>query len=257
MDLGLKGSTAIVTGGTQGIGKVIALALAQEGANIVIVDINEQGGDKAVKECKQKQVDALMIKTDVSRFEEVDAMVKTTLDRFGKVDIMVHNAITFLIGSFAKLPKDTWGRVIDVGLYGALNCSKAVIDLMIAQKKGRIINIGSDAGRTGDQSQAVYASVKGGIVSFTKSLAQEIGQHGITVNCVSPSLTLTEDNREMMDRLIGKEGDEKRKRVLSMYPLRKLGTGEDIADMVVFLASERAGHITGQTISVNGGYCMP
>ncbi len=256
MDFGLKDKVAIITGGAQGIGRVIARTLAQEGAKVVITDVNEERGNKVAKECQALGVEALMVKADVSRFEEVDTLVKTTMDRFKKVDILVHNAITFLVGPFAKLPKDTWGRVIEVGLYGALNCSKVVIEPMIAQKKGRIINIGSDGGRTGDQSQAVYSAAKGGIISFTKSLAQEVGQYGITVNCVSPRITLTEENREILDKIIGKEGEEKRKRILSMYPLRKLGTGEDVADMVIFLASERAGHITGQTISVNGGFCM-
>lgn len=256
MDLGLKGKVAIVTGSAQGIGKVVAMTFAKEGANVVIADIQEEKGKAAAQECQALGVKALFIKTDVTKYEDVENLVKTTVKELGRVDALVHDAATFVIGPFRKLPRDSWSKVINICLYGAMNCGHAVAEPMVAQKKGHIVFVGSDAGRTGDASQTAYSAAKGGIMAFSKSLALDLGPSGITVNVVSPGLTLTPENTELMEKLIGKEGDEKRQRVCSMYPLRKLGTAEDVANVAVFMASDRAGHVTGQVLSVSGGYSM-
>lgn len=256
MDLGLTGKVAIVTGAAQGIGRVVAKTLAQEGASVVIADIQEEKGKAVAQECQALRVKSLFVKTDVTKYEEVDNLVKTAVKELGRLDVLVHDAAVFVIGPFFKLPRDTWAKAIDVALYGAMNCGRAAAEAMMAQKKGRIIFVGSDAGRTGDPSQTAYSAAKGGIMAFSKSLAQDVGPSGITVNVVSPGLTMTAENKELLDKLIGKEGEERRQRVLMMYPLRKLGTAEDVAHVAVFLASEGAGHVTGQVLSVSGGYSM-
>lgn len=256
MDLGYKGKVAIVTGAAQGIGRVVAKTFAQEGANVVIADIQEDKGKGVAQECQALGVKALFIKTDVTKYEDVDNLVKSTVKELGRVDALVHDAAAFVIGPFLKLPRDTWSKVIDICLYGAINCGRAVAEPMTAQKRGHIIFIGSDAGRTGDASQTAYSAAKGGIMAFSKSLAQIVGPSGVTVNVVSPGLTITAENKELIEKLIGKEGEERRQRVLEMYPLRKLGTAEDVASVVVFMASDRAGHVAGQVLSVSGGYSM-
>ena len=257
MDLALKGKVAIVTGATSGIGRVIARSLAQEGVNVVVVGRNEERGHKVTGECEAFGVKALFVKTDVSKLEQVNQMVKTTLDRFGKIDILVHSAAApFIIKRLKDLSVDTWDEVIDVAQYGAMNCARAVIDTMTAQKSGRIVNISSDAGRIGDAFQPVYSGAKGAIISFTKSIAQDLGSSGITCNVVCPALTITEEDLQMLIDKYGWGTEEGQKKLTRAYPLRKLGTAEDVANMVVFLASDCAGHVTGQAISVSGGFTM-
>lgn len=256
MDLGLKGRVAVVTGAAQGIGRVVARTFAQEGANVVIADIQEEKGRGVAQECQALGVKSLFVKTDVTKYDDVSNLVKTAVKELGSVDALVHDAATFVIGPFLKLPRDSWNKVIDICLYGAMNCGHAVAEPMVAQKRGHIVFVGSDAGRTGDASQTAYSAAKGGIMAFSKSLAQAVGPSGVTVNVVSPGLTMTPDNKETIDRLISKEGEEKRKMVLAMYPLRKLGTADDVANVAVFMASDRAGHVTGQVVSVSGGYSM-
>jgi 2-hydroxycyclohexanecarboxyl-CoA dehydrogenase len=153
-------------------------------------------------------------------------------------------------------PIEIWGDIIGVIQIGALNCCKSVLPYMISQKNGRIIFIGSDAGRVGDPYQPVYASGKGGIIAFSKSLAQDVGPKGITVNVVSPALVMTEENRQALIQMYGLNDEKAAKKLYAAYPMRRIGTPEDVGYLVAFLASDKAGFITGQTISVNGGYCM-
>lgn len=256
MDLGLNGKVAIVTGGGQGIGRIIVHTLAKEGVSVVIGDINMTGAESVARELQGFGGEALAIKTDVSNLADTEKLTSAAVEKFGKVDIVVHNAAVFSIKTFLDTPVDTWGPIIGVGQIGAFNCSKSVLPFMINQKSGRIIFIGSDAGRVGDAYQPVYASAKGGIIAFAKSIAQDMGPKGITVNVVCPALVMTEENKQLLEQVYGL-GDEKRaKKLYAAYPMRRVGTPEDVADMVAFLASEKAGFITGQTISVDGGYCM-
>ena len=191
----------------------------------------------------------------MSKLEETDKMVKAALDKFGRLDILVHDAAAYSLGPFMDRPLEEWDKVIGVCQYGAMNCYRSALGHMIQQKSGNLISIGSDGGRIGEANQAVYSGAKGGVITFSKAIALEVGRFGIRVNVVCPSITLTEENTPFIETVYFKD-EERKKRALAFYPLRKFGTGEDVANTVVFLASNKAGHITGQTISVNGGFCM-
>ncbi len=256
MDLGLKGKVAIVTGGSQGVGRIIAHTLSKEGVRTVIADINTEGGDKVLKEVKDIGSEAVMIKTDVSKLEDTERLCVSTLEQFGRIDILVHNAAIFSVKPFMDTPVEKWKDIIGVSQIGAFNCCRSVLKQMIEQRDGRIIFIGSDAGRIGDPYQPIYASGKGGIIAFSKSIAQDVGPKGITVNVVSPALVATEENKPTLEQLYGLSDEKRAKKLYAAYPMRRLTTPEDVANLVVFLCSTRAGFITGQTISINGGYCM-
>jgi NAD(P)-dependent dehydrogenase (short-subunit alcohol dehydrogenase family) len=256
MDLGLKGKVAIVTGGSRGIGRIIVRTLVQEGTKVVIASTNTDRSNSVVKEVEALGGEALMIKTDVSKLEETERLCSNTFEKFRRVDIIIHNAACFFYKPFLETPVETWENLIDVILIGALNCCRSVLKHMTEQSSGRIIFIGSDAERTGDRYQSIYTSAKGAVIAFAKSLAQDVGPKGITVNVVSPALVLTKENRELYTQLYGLDDEKRANKLLSTYPMRKLGTPEDVANLVAFLSSDRASFITGQTICVNGGYCM-
>ncbi len=256
MDLGLTGKVAIVTGGSRGIGRIIAHTLAKEGAKVVIASTNTDCGNKVVKEVKDLGGEAIMIKTDVGRLEETENLCSKTLEKFYKVDIMIHNSASFSYKPFLETPVEVWGNIMDVILIGALNCCRSVLKQMTKQRSGRIIFMGSDAERVGDRYQSIYASAKGAVIAFAKSLAQDVGPKGITVNVVSPALVVTEENRELYTQMFGLADEKKASRLFSIYPMRRSGTPEDVANLVAFLSSDKACFITGQTICVNGGYCM-
>jgi len=256
MDLGLIGKVAIVTSGSRGIGRIIVHTLAKEGAKVVIASTNTDRGNKVVKEVKDLGGEAIMIKTNVSKLEETKSLCSKTLDKFWKVDIMIHNAASFSYKPFLETPIEVWENIRDVILVGALNCSRSVLKQMTKQRSGRIIFMGSDAERVGDRYQSIYVSAKGAIIAFAKSLAQDVGPKGITVNVVSPALVVTEENRELYTQLYGLNDEKRTNKVYSSYPMRRLGTPQDVANLVAFLSSDKASFITGQTICVNGGYCM-
>lgn len=256
MDLGLKGKVAIVTGGSRGIGRIIVHTMIKEGAKGVIASTNTERGNKVVKEVKDLGGEALMIKTDVSKLEETERLVSETLEKFGRVDILIHCAAAFFYNPFLETPVEMYGNIIGVNQLGVFNCCRSVLKYMVDQKSGRILFMGSDAERVGDSYQTIYASAKGGIIAFAKSLAQDVGPKGITVNVVSPALVLTEENKELYTQVYRLDDEKRMKRLCSAYPMRRLGTPEDVASIVAFLSSERAGFITGQTICVNGGFFM-
>jgi 2-hydroxycyclohexanecarboxyl-CoA dehydrogenase len=257
MELGLKDKVAIITGGGQGVGRIMAHTFAKEGACVVIGDLNEKAGDKVVKEVADLGGKAVFVKSDVSKLEDTDKLAVAALENFGGLDIIVHNAAVFQLSKFMDTTVEEWHKVINVIQVGAFNCARSVLPKMIEQKSGKIIFIGTDASRVGDSFQSIYASAKAGVVNFTKSLAQDMGPKGINVNCVCPAVVMTEENQDVLDKLYGiKTNPEKAKKVLSGYPMRRLGVSEDIANMVVFMASNKADFVTGQTISVNGGFSM-
>ncbi|RJP23012.1 MAG: glucose 1-dehydrogenase [Candidatus Abyssobacteria bacterium SURF_5] len=251
MDLQLKGKVAVVTGGGRGIGLAIARELAEEGAHIAIAEIDQSSAAQAAASLKSIGVKSFAVATDVTDPASVDAMVKAVVKELGPVQILVNNA--------AKLPqflsfveeknsdRQVWSQVVDVCYHGAINCTAAVIESMIEAGYGKIINMASDAAKVGEPRQAVYAGAKGAIVSFTKSIAKEVGRYGINVNAICPSMTKTEAVQQMLS-------EEFEKKVVKAYPMRRLGDPRDIAHLAVFLASDRASWITGQAISVNGGY---
>jgi 2-hydroxycyclohexanecarboxyl-CoA dehydrogenase len=260
MDLNLE-KTVIVTGGGSNIGRAITLAFAKEKANVVIVEIDEVQGNKVAGEAKKMGVEAVVTKTDVTKNDQVEMMVKKTLDQFGKVDVLVNNAGWIVDDLFMNESREKWEKIIAINFWGMINCTRAVLEHMVCRKSGSIVSIGSDAGRMGEFREAVYAGCKAGIIGLTKSLARELGRFGIRLNVVCPGLTIPEKKEYIGEKSFWNEQInfwplEKQEKALKAYPLRKLGKAEDVANAVVFLASDRAGQITGQTLSVSGGYTM-
>ena len=263
MELALKGKVGIITGAGWGIGKATALGLADEGVKVVIADLDEERGSSTAKEINDKGGEAIFTKVDVASWPEVEQAVATTLKEFGQIDILVNNAGKWVTEFFIKQQREDWSSQIDVNYYGTLNFTKAVIDHMVSRKTGSIINVSSDASRVGEPNQPVYSGAKAAVVAFTKALAKEVGRHSIRANVVCASLTAGERRLEMEEKMRQENPEkyaayeEQMKKVVRLYPLGKFGKPEDLANMIIFLASDlRAGHITGQTISVNGGYCM-
>ena len=268
MNLNLEGKVAIVTGAARGIGKATALTLCKEGAKVVIDDIDLEEAKKAEEEAKSLGAQAVAIEADVTKMNEVRQMVKETIDKFGRIDILVNNVgILYINGQlvenriFAETTENDWPALVNVTLGGVLNCSKAVLDTMLSQKSGSIINVSSDAA-TGPQIEriSVYGAGKGGIIAFTKSLACELGPSGIRVNCVSPGsirttrISLIEAGGEGRPEVLKFFQD--REAALKRMPLRRFGAPEEVANLVAFLASDAASYITGQTLSINGGRFM-
>ncbi len=240
-----QGRTAIITGGAQGIGRAIADRLAAEGAAVVIADVKADLAGEAAVAIEARGSQALAVATDVTDAEQVAALVQKTLDRFGRIDILVNNAGTTRDGLFLMMPEADWDLVMMVNLKSAYLVTKAVVRSMMKQRYGRIVSISSVAGLCGNAGQANYAASKAGLVGFTKALAKELGPRGITVNAVAPGFVRTELTRELPEALIAK--------AVELTPLGRLGTVDDIAAAVAFLASEDAAFVTGQVLRVDGG----
>ena len=262
MDLNLAGKALIVTGGGSNIGRGIVLAFARERSNVVIADIDETQGQKVAKEANALGGKTVAIKTDVTNVDSVAAMVKKTLEEFGQIDILVNNVGWGLDRLFIEKPRTEWEKEVNINFWGVINCTRAVLDHMIERKYGKVISIGSDAGRMGEYREAVYAGCKGGVIALSKALARELGRHGINVNVICPGATVPE-NPEHAGELSMWKGEmgqvfapEVQEKAAKAYPLRRLGKPQDIANVAVFLASDAASFITGQTISVSGGYTM-
>lgn len=261
MDLYLKDRVAIVTGAGRGICRTVARTFAEEGANVVVADVLEEQGSQVAEELKTLGSQAVFVRTDVSMRQDTDRMAKVALDTFGRIDILVNGAGRWSTAKFFwDTEEEDWDIAIRVCLYGTYNCTRSVIKTMMDQKYGRIVSIASDGARSGEPRQCAYQGAKAGIIGFSMSLAKELGRHGVTVNCISPGMTNVEHTRatiESQDKIKGPgASDAMLKKILSFYPLGKLGEPQDVANAVVLLASDRAGHITGQTLSVNGGYFM-
>ncbi len=262
MDLGLSGKTVIVTGGGQNIGWGISMAFAKEGVNLVIADLDDVQAQKAADKAKSLGAkDAIVVKTDVTDYANVESMVKKAIDTYGSVDVLVNNVGFDVMMPFTKTTPDFWEKLIAVNYKGMLNCTKAVLDPMIAQGKGVIISTGSEAGRIGEAKEAVYSGLKGAVIAFSKAIARENGPKGIRVNTVCPALTVPEDDEQMAPNSPWRKQLEMFTpdviaQIAKGYPLRRVGKGSDIGNAVVFLASDAASFITGQTLSVSGGYSM-
>lgn len=244
----LKDRTAIVTGSGQGIGKEIALALAKEGAKVVIVARSEKVFD-TLKEVQSVGAEAIAIRTNVASKQQTEEMAKEALARFGSIDILVNNAAKMQNVQLVDMQESQWDEVIDTNLKGMYNCTKAVLQTMIAQKRGSIINIASLSGAVigFNKGAAHYASSKGGVLGFTRAAAVELGTFGIRVNAVAPGVISTET-------LMSMPGMEEYANVLPlMIPLGRLGKPAEIAGPVVFLASDESSYVTGQLIVVDGG----
>ncbi len=260
MELGLAGKTVIVTGGGSNIGRAIAIAFAQEGSNVVIADLDEVQGKKVADEINAAgKGSAIVVKTDVTSLESVETMVKKASEKTGAVDVLVNNVGWDKMMFFANSDAAHWDKVIALNYRSVLNTMKSVLPLMKAQKKGAIVNIGSDAGRMGEFTEAVYSGAKGGVIALSKAVAREEGRNGIRVNVLCPGLTpppaksFGEKSMWTTDMNMTPEQLEK---AAKGYPLRRVGTPNDVAYPVVFLASDAAGYVTGQTLSASGGYTM-
>lgn len=252
----LKDRAAIITGSMGGLGRVYALALAKEGAKVVINDVNQKGIDETVEEIKALGRKCMGIIADISDKVQVDSMVKKVVEKWGRIDILVNNAGGALRtpARFEDVTEKDWDKVMDVNLKGAFFCCKAVLPYMIRQGGGRIINISALAGRTTASLAGIqYTSAKAGLGGLTRHLAKEMGKYGIHVNAVAPGITLSGSRVEGLWKA---KSEEEKRRVLASIPLGRLGKGEDIASVVVFLASDEASYITGTTIDVNGGRFM-
>lgn len=245
----LKNRVALVTGAARGIGKAIALALAQAGASVVVVDLDQAGIQQVAREIEELGQQAKAIRADVSQRQEVQRLVSETAATFGKIDILVNNAGIIRRGKFIEHELQDWEKVLSVNLGGTFNCSQEVVPLMIKQESGKIINISSIAGKVGDLASAPsYGTSKGAINTFTFSLARELAPYGINVNAIAPHAIETDMSREWPA--------EKRRQIIESIPLKRLGTPEEVAEAVVFLASDGANFITGEILDINGGYLM-
>jgi 2-hydroxycyclohexanecarboxyl-CoA dehydrogenase len=242
----LDNRIAIVTGAGQGIGKAIATKLAAEGATVVVTDVNEATAKETADGLGNG---AVGIHTDVTDRDSVDAMVDQVVSQFGRVDVLVNNAGWDKGEAFVDSEPETWDRIVGINLYGVFNTSKKVLPIMAAQGSGKVVNLGSDAGRVGSSGEAVYSAAKGGVIAFTKAVAREMARSQVNVNCVCPGPTDT--------ALFASMGGEKLREALTKaIPFRRLGQPEDLANVVAFLASDEASFVTGQTVSVSGGLTM-
>jgi 3-oxoacyl-[acyl-carrier protein] reductase len=245
----LKGRVALITGAARGIGKAIALALAREGALVVVTDLDQEGIQQVAQEIKKLGQQAQAIRADVSQRQEVQHLVSEALSTFDKIDILVNNAGIIRRGTFVEHELQDWEQVLRVNLGGTFNCSQEVVPLMIKQGRGKIINITSIAGKVGDLASAPsYGTSKGAINTLTFSLARELAPYGINVNAIAPHAIETDMSREW--------SAEKRRQIVNSIPLKRLGTPEEVAEAVLFLASDGANFITGEILDVNGGYLM-
>lgn len=243
---------AVVTGGAAGIGAAICRFLARDGADIAIWDWNIEPAKNLVDEITAMGRKVVVCKVDVSNKNDIDAAVKTVHEKLGRVGILVNNAAISPEKDFVDITLDDWNKVFDINMKGMFMCTQAVIRDMMDAKWGRVINISSSSAQSGARRMVHYASTKGGVIAFTKSLAQEMGAHGITVNNIPPSTVYTAGLQSVEDRLEGGiEGYVNR-----TIPVKRVGQPEDIANAAAFLASEASGFITGVTLSVNGGRYM-
>jgi NAD(P)-dependent dehydrogenase (short-subunit alcohol dehydrogenase family) len=248
MDLGLKGKVAVVTGAGRGVGREIALTLAREGAHVAVNYMKSKAGaDEVVAECRRLGVKAEPYGVDVADHQGTKAMAERVIADFGGLDILVNNAGRSKQQLFAESGPEDWKPQVDVCLYGVINCSHAVVPHFTERKAGRIINIVGDSGRVGEARLAVTAAARAGAIALTKSLAKELGRFNITVNALALGLIET-DHTDPAWLQANKE------KILRLYPLRRLGLPRDVAPLVAFLASDGASWITGQTISISGGY---
>lgn len=249
----LQDTVALVTGGGRGIGRAICLRLAEESAKVAIADILEHDAEQVVTEITNNGGQAMLVKTDVTNLDQVRACVQKVTDTWGRIDVLVNNAGWDKLEPFVESKPETWEKVIAINLKGPISFCHAVIPQMIARKAGKIISIGSDAGRVGSTGEAVYSACKAGVIGFSKTLARELARAKVNVNVVCPGPTET-------PLLKGITGGEAGAKVIDAMtravPFRRLGQPEEIAAAVAFFASPDADFVTGQVLSVSGGLTM-
>ena len=240
---------ALVTGGARGIGRAIALALAKDGRAVAVGDLL---AEEAAETAEAIGPQALAVPLDVTDSESVAAAVERTERELGAIDVLVNNAGWDEARPFLETDEAFWDRVIEINFKGGLRMTRAVLPGMVERRWGRVVNIGSDAGRVGSSLESVYSGAKGGMIAFTKTIAREVARAGVTANVVCPGPTKT----AFLDRIAGEGGEQLVNSLTRAVPMRRLGEPEDVAAAVAFLASDAAGYITGQTLSVSGGLTM-
>lgn len=244
----LPGKVAIVTGSARGIGKAIAKALAERGADVVISDVDLEGAQVTSQEIAGLGHRSLALPCDVSQRGEVESLIETTVKELGRLDILVNNAGITRDGLLVRMSEDQWDRVLDINLKGTFLSCQAAAKVMMRQRAGKIINVASITGLIGNAGQANYSASKAGVLALTKTVAKELASRGITVNAVAPGFIATEMTAEMTAK--AKEA------FLDQIPLKRAGTPEDVAQVVCFLASPAADYITGECLVVDGGLTM-
>ena len=262
MELGLKDKAVIVTGGGSNIGRAIVLAFAREGAKITIGDIDAAQAGIVAAEARQAGAAAVQVATcDVTDMAQVQAMFQQTVDAYGGVDVLVNNVGWDKLMFFTQTTPDLWEKIIRVNFVGMLNCTYTALSIMAPKNKCAIVSISSDASRQGEPREAVYGGMKAAVNSFMKTIAKENGRNGIRCNVVCPGVTIPEQSAEVGANSMWVNKDsmftpDQIAQIAKSLPLKKVGRPEDVAGAVVFLASEAAGHVTGQVLSVSGGYSM-
>jgi 3-oxoacyl-[acyl-carrier protein] reductase len=246
--MSLEGKVALVTGSAQGIGKSIALVLARDGADCIISDVNLELAEKTAEEIRSTGRKALSVRSNVVDAGDVAAMMQAGIDEFGKIDILVNNAGITRDGLLMRMKDEDWDQVLNVNLKGAFLCIRAVSRTMMKKRSGRIINIASIVGAMGNVGQANYVASKAGLIGLTKTVARELASRGVTCNAVAPGFIET-----AMTQVLA---DDVKEKLMAQIPMGRLGSTEDVAHAVRYLASDDAAYITGQVLHVNGGMYM-
>ncbi|MEX2015373.1 MAG: SDR family NAD(P)-dependent oxidoreductase [Candidatus Hydrogenedentales bacterium] len=250
MDLGLKGKRAVVTGGASGLGRETAHYLVRDGARVLIADINEANIAAVVNELRQAGGDAHGVTADVRDYAACKKMAVVAKEKLGGVDILVAAAgVSTSSEHFLDTEPNDWDLMLEVNIRGLMNTNRAIAPLIVESGSGAIVNIASEAGKVGERRIVVYSATKGAVISFSKALALELGRNKIRVNAVCPGVT-----RSPMTARFGEPGSEFYEKAAKLYPMGRLGEPEDIAAMITFLVSEQAAWVTGQAISVSGGF---
>ena len=262
MDLNLIGKTVVVTGGASNIGRGISLAFAAEGAQVYVADIDADQIERVLVEAPEQLHG---VRCDITDWNAVQNAVQAVKSERGGIDVLVNNAGWTNDLLFIEKPREEWEREVNLNMWGFINMTRAVLDGMIERNAGRIVTISSDAGRIGEFREAVYSGTKAAVIAMSKAIAKEVGKYGITLNCVCPGAVPaaagTVGDRSMwqggLAEIFQSDDPARTAKILKAYPLRRLGTPADIASAVLFLASDAAAYITGQTLGVDGGYAMP
>ncbi len=246
--MSIKDKVTIITGAGSGIGKGTALMFGRAGAKVVVADVNEKGGEETANEIRQKGGEAFFAKLDVSNREQIKNVIQETLNKYGKIDVLINNAGIIQDALVVKMTEEQWDRVLNINLKGPFNCIQAVVGTMIEHGGGVIINVSSIVGLYGNIGQTNYASAKAGLIGMTKTLAKELGKKGIRVNAIAPGFIFTPMTASIPEKIL--------EMMKEKTPLKRLGQPEDVANTLLFLASDEASFINGAVISVDGGLLL-
>lgn len=244
----LKDKLSFITGSARGIGKTIALKFAEEGSDIIVCDVNEAGIAETVAEIEKAGRKALGVKMDVTNLASVESAVNGAMEKFGKIDILVNNAGITKDNLLLRMKEEDWDAVLTVNLKGVFVCTKLISRIMLRQKSGKIVNVASVIGLMGNAGQSNYSASKAGIIGFTKSCAKEFASRSINVNAVAPGYIQTEMTKGLPDDI--------KEKMLKYIPMEKFGTTEDVANVILFLASPLSDYVTGEVVRIDGGMAM-